>query len=50
MFCAWHAMRAPLANVMDGAMTSSDGAQEMQSEAESCINEMERGDVPTDGS
>jgi cyclopropane fatty-acyl-phospholipid synthase-like methyltransferase len=40
MYCAWGAMRAPLASVMDGAMTPTAASQAMQDEAERCIADM----------
>jgi maltose-binding protein MalE len=48
MYCAWDAMRAPLADVMDGKMTPDAASQAMQEEAERCIadlNELEAPDV-----
>jgi len=40
MYCAWGAMRAPLASVMDGTMTPTAASQAMQDEAERCIADM----------
>jgi maltose-binding protein MalE len=40
MYCAWRAMRAPLAGVMDGAVTPRAASQAMQDEAERCIMDM----------
>jgi len=44
MYCAWGAMRAPLASVMDGAMTPTAASQAMQDEAERCIADMNAAD------
>jgi arabinogalactan oligomer/maltooligosaccharide transport system substrate-binding protein len=49
MYCAWDAMRDPLAGVMDDTMTPSEAAQVMQGEAERCIADMNAEEAP-DGS
>jgi arabinogalactan oligomer / maltooligosaccharide transport system substrate-binding protein len=40
MYCAWGAMRTPLAGVMDGTMNPTLASQAMQDEAERCIEEL----------
>jgi arabinogalactan oligomer / maltooligosaccharide transport system substrate-binding protein len=41
MYCAWGAVRAPLASVMDGTETPSAASEIMQEEAERCIVDMD---------
>jgi arabinogalactan oligomer/maltooligosaccharide transport system substrate-binding protein len=49
MYCAWGAMRAPLAAVMDGTMTPTAASQAMQEEAERCIADMNAEEAPDGG-
>lgn len=49
MYCAWRAMREPLAGVMDGSLAPADAATAMQAAAEECIRDMELEDVPAGG-
>jgi arabinogalactan oligomer/maltooligosaccharide transport system substrate-binding protein len=46
MYCAWGAMRAPLAGVMDGTMNPTMASQAMQDEAERCIEELNAEEAP----
>jgi arabinogalactan oligomer/maltooligosaccharide transport system substrate-binding protein len=48
MYCAWDAMRVPLAGVMDGIMTPAEAGQAMQDEAERCIAEMKADEAPAE--
>jgi arabinogalactan oligomer / maltooligosaccharide transport system substrate-binding protein len=45
MYCAWSAIRAPLAGVMDGSMIPAAAGQAMQDEAERCIASMNVADT-----
>jgi arabinogalactan oligomer/maltooligosaccharide transport system substrate-binding protein len=49
MYCAWGAMRAPLAGVMDDKMTPDAASQAMQEEAERCIADMNAEEAPDVG-
>ncbi len=49
MFCAWRAMRDPLAGVMDGSLGPPDAAAAMQLAAEECVRAMELDEVPAEG-
>ena len=46
MYCAWGAMRAALAEVMDGKTTPDAASQVMQEEAERCIADMDAEEAP----
>jgi maltose-binding protein MalE len=46
MYCAWSAMRTPLASVMDGTMNPTRASEAMQDEAERCIEDMNAGETP----
>jgi hypothetical protein len=46
MYCAWGAMRAPLAGVMDGTMDPTTAGQLMQDEAERCIDGLNAEEAP----
>jgi arabinogalactan oligomer/maltooligosaccharide transport system substrate-binding protein len=49
IYCAWSAMRVPLAAVMDGTMAPDAAAEAMQGEAERCVAEMDAGVTPEEG-
>jgi maltose-binding protein MalE len=49
MYCAWDAMRVPLAEVMDGTSTPAEASQVMQSDAERCIADMNAEEPPNEG-
>jgi arabinogalactan oligomer/maltooligosaccharide transport system substrate-binding protein len=46
VYCAWTAMRVPLAAVMDGTMVPDAAAETMQQEADRCVAEMDAGETP----
>jgi arabinogalactan oligomer/maltooligosaccharide transport system substrate-binding protein len=49
MYCAWDAMRDPLAEVMDDTLTPAEASQLMQDDAERCLADMNAGEVPDGG-
>jgi arabinogalactan oligomer/maltooligosaccharide transport system substrate-binding protein len=48
-YCAWGAMRAPLADVMDGALAPAAASEAMQEEADRCIADMDSEPTPGEG-
>jgi arabinogalactan oligomer/maltooligosaccharide transport system substrate-binding protein len=49
MYCAWGAMRTPLASVMDGTMNPTMASQAMQEEAKRCIDDLNAEEAPAGG-
>jgi maltose-binding protein MalE len=48
-YCAWSAMRGPLADVMDGALAPAAASEAMQEEADRCIADMNGEETSDEG-